>query len=263
MIIKLFPAVNILLNTTTLLWLCVQTYLCKLAFVDYMLPSIILGYLFFFSINLMYHRHLSHSAFTMNRFPRFVFMLFASLALQGPPRWWTSKHLLHHKRCDRNDDPHSTVRGKWYAFLFWLLDDRNHKIDMHHVSCYRIIHKSTKNFEYDVLENKYMHLVTFLTFMLYICFGAYPVIVWFSGSCISRLQVSLVNAFCHDAYVDDGKCHATNNIYLWPFLLGANWHKNHHEHPTRINLQEKWYQIDVHYWVYRVFRCCRICFEKK
>lgn len=251
-----------ILNTTIFLWLCLQTYLCKLEFVDYMLPSIILGYLFFFGIDLIYHRHLSHSAYNMNRFPRFLFMLFTSLALQGPPRWWASKHLLHHKRCDSNEDPHSPVRGKLYAFFIWLMDDRNHKLDTNHVFCYTNIHKRTKKFEYDVLEKYYVHLVTLLVIMLFVCFGKYPVIVWFSGACFSRLLVSLVNAFCHDAHIDDGKCHATNNIYLWPILLGANWHKNHHEHPTRIHLQEKWYQLDFHYLVYRVFRYFGICFKE-
>ena len=258
----LIPLVFLNVDIPILLWLCVQTCLWKLDFMYYMLPSIILGYLFYFGIILMYHRHLCHCAYTMNRFPRFVFMLFASLALQGSPRWWASKHLLHHKRCDRNEDPHSPVRGKMYAFLFWLMDERNHKIDMNHKFCYINICKRTKNIEYDLLEKYYLHLVTFLVIILYTCFGTYPVIVWFSGACFSRLLVSLVNAFCHNAHIDDGKCHATNNIYLWPFLLGANWHKNHHDHPTRINLQEKWYQIDFHYLIYRVFRYFSICFKE-
>ena len=47
----LIPLVFLNVDIPILLWLCVQTCLWKLDFMYYMLPSIILGYLFLFRYN--------------------------------------------------------------------------------------------------------------------------------------------------------------------------------------------------------------------
>lgn len=257
-----FAAFNVFLTSAIFAWNCVKSFLfCKN---QLMMPSIILGYLFFFGVILVYHRHLCHCAYRINRFPRFFLLFLTSMALQGPPRWWATTHLIHHKTCDKMEDPHSPLRGKTYSFLLWLVDKRNYDINWDFKNSYITIYKRTQNIEYDWLEIYYMHTVSTVAFILYYSFGTTPLIVWFSGSCIGRINVSLVNTFCHEAgKKEDGNCKATNNVYMWPILLGANWHKNHHDQPNLVNLQKKWYQVDVHFLVYTIFRCFGICRSKK
>jgi stearoyl-CoA desaturase (delta-9 desaturase) len=40
------------------------------------------------------------------------------------------------------------------------------------------------------------------------------------------------------------KDRSTNNIYLWPFILGDAWHNNHHAHAEKISSKVKPFELD-------------------
>jgi stearoyl-CoA desaturase (delta-9 desaturase) len=37
---------------------------------------------------------------------------------------------------------------------------------------------------------------------------------------------------------------STNNVYLWPFILGDAWHNNHHAHAERVSSKIKKHEYD-------------------
>jgi fatty-acid desaturase len=37
---------------------------------------------------------------------------------------------------------------------------------------------------------------------------------------------------------------STNNIWLWPFILGDAWHNNHHKNPGNFTTKIKWWEVD-------------------
>jgi len=229
---------------------------------DYIL-SLGLGYLFLFAIILVYHRHLTHRAYEIKYF-RFPLVFLASMALQGPPRKWVITHKIHHKECDTKDDPHTPLNSIFHAFSSGIFDKRSHNIRFKYSRMIVDTFKYTEGIEYDILDTYYFEIIISMSILLYSTFGIDCIIVWYSGAFITLVQAGLVNAFCHKTSIQTiGGCHAINNIMLWPFLLGANWHKNHHDNPRRINLQKNWYEIDLHYAVYKVFERIGICTKKR
>lgn len=234
-----------------------------------LLPSIVVGYLLFFGVNLIYHRHLSHRAYEIKWF-RFPLVFLASMALQGPPRLWVITHKLHHKECDTINDPHSPLtKGTIYALLSPFLPTVNAfsppsmtTLSYKHRSMILETFKYTKGFEYDILHKFYFAIVCSMMILLY-SYSPDCIIVWLSGAFISNILYGLVNAFCHETTLNQTiECRPINNIILWPILLGGNWHKNHHDHPQRINLQKKWYELDLHYVVFKVFEKLGICIKR-
>lgn len=73
------------------------------------------------------HRYFAHGAFKTSRPVQFVLGFVASMSLQGGCLWWASKHIRHHKHCDKPEDPHSpTQTGEMYAWLGWLYHETYH-----------------------------------------------------------------------------------------------------------------------------------------
>ena len=59
------------------------------------------------------------------------------------------------------------------------------------------------------------------------------------------------------------KDHSTNNWWLFPFLLGENWHNNHHYYPSSASTWVKWYQVDFIYIVIKSFEKLRLVWNVK
>ena len=72
-------------------------------------------------ITVGYHRMLTHRSFEAHPVVRFVFLVFGSMALQGPPLDWASIHIEHHAHTDTDDDPRSPLAGFFHAHLGWLV----------------------------------------------------------------------------------------------------------------------------------------------
>lgn len=66
------------------------------------------------------HRYAAHAAFRCGRIANLGLGLLGTLANQGGPIWWASKHRCHHEFCDGPLDPHSpNQRSPETAFSFF------------------------------------------------------------------------------------------------------------------------------------------------
>jgi stearoyl-CoA desaturase (Delta-9 desaturase) len=73
------------------------------------------------------HRYFAHGAFKTSRPFQFVLAILGSMSLQGGVLWWASKHIRHHKHCDKPLDPHSPSQtSELYAWLGWLYYETHH-----------------------------------------------------------------------------------------------------------------------------------------
>jgi stearoyl-CoA desaturase (delta-9 desaturase) len=85
-------------------------------------------------VTLGFHRFFSHRTFQAPRWLQVLFVIFGSMALQGPLMFWASTHRRHHRYSDTADDPHSPHHpgadrsgywsGLWHAHVGWLFARR-------------------------------------------------------------------------------------------------------------------------------------------
>jgi fatty-acid desaturase len=67
-----------------------------------------------------YHRLLTHRAFVAAAPVRAALTLLGALH-GGSPVLWVGLHRLHHARSDTDEDPHSPIRGFWWAHCGWII----------------------------------------------------------------------------------------------------------------------------------------------
>ncbi|TQE00122.1 hypothetical protein C1H46_014232 [Malus baccata] len=77
------------------------------------------------SVNLSYHRQLSHRSFKLPKWLEYFFAYCGVLSFQRSPLEWVSIHRSHHQFTDTLKDPHSPVRGFWYSHIGWIFDFRS------------------------------------------------------------------------------------------------------------------------------------------
>jgi stearoyl-CoA desaturase (delta-9 desaturase) len=70
--------------------------------------------------------------------------------------------------------------------------------------------------------------------------------VWILPVFLIQLSQNSFNYFAHtNGHRNfDTKDNSTNNIWLWPFILGDAWHNNHHRYPNLYNSRHLWWEFD-------------------
>ncbi len=71
-------------------------------------------------ITACYHRLLAHRSYYVPKWLEYTLTMCGSLAMQGGPVKWVATHRVHHAYSDRASDPHSPLRGFWWAHVGWL-----------------------------------------------------------------------------------------------------------------------------------------------
>lgn len=71
-----------------------------------------------------YHRLLTHRGFVVPWWVRDFWTLLGATH-SGSPLMWVGLHRLHHAKSDGEEDPHSPIRGFWYAHCGWILGIKN------------------------------------------------------------------------------------------------------------------------------------------
>jgi stearoyl-CoA desaturase (delta-9 desaturase) len=189
-------------------------------------------------ISMMLHRYYSHKSFKLNSFVKWFFTVFAVLAGRGSPLGWVYIHRIHHATSDTEKDPHSPHYDTFkfigfkpiqestkinYFIVKELLTDTHIKIDKYYL----------------LILLSFLILLSIINFNLIFYMWALPVFV------VSVSQIAF-NYFAHKhGYRNFAtKDCSTNNIYLWPFILGDAWHNNHHAHAEKFSSKIKKHEYD-------------------
>lgn len=219
-------------------------------------------------ITVGFHRLFTHRAFETNGVIQFVLAVLGSMAVEGPLLKWVALHRRHHQHSDQPKDPHSPhhqgkgflglLSGVWHAHLGWVF-----KPDPPNLVRY----------VKDLRQSSLLRTVSAL-FPVWVAVGLIiPALLgglltgtW-TGACLGLLWGGLARIFLvhHMTWSINSVCHLwgsqpyrahdhSRNNYLFGVLaLGEGWHNNHHAFPTSARHGLNWWQIDVSYWVIRLF----------
>ena len=210
-------------------------------------------------ITLGYHRLLTHRSFKLPKPFEYLLAIIASLACQGGPITWVAAHRLHHAESDQEEDPHSPVKGFFWAHMGWCLyfnkrisEDKGQAVlapDLAKDPVYRLLNKF--HFWWTVL----------LAVGLYF-WGGWPFVVW--GIVVRTVLVYhctwFVNSAAHiwgyKTYKTDDR--STNLWWVALLTYGEGWHNNHHAFQYSARHGLKWWEFDTTYWMIRFLKFFRL-----
>lgn len=232
-------------NTLRIIQLLSLTILLTSPFVAtfswyYVLLAIIMFYSYsIIGVSMMLHRYYSHKSFELHSYIKWVLTIFAVLAGRGSPLGWVYIHRIHHATSDTEKDPHSPHNNTFKFLGFKPIYDDTKKIN------YFIV-KELLTPAHIKIDKYYMLIIAAFLLLLGIIDYNLVLYVWALPVLIVSISQIVFNHFAHmHGYRNfETKDHSTNNVYLWPFILGDAWHNNHHAHAEKLSTKVKSYELD-------------------
>lgn len=225
-------------------------------------------------IELGFHRHVTHQAFSCQPWLSFVLVATGSMAFQGPVIWWAATHRRHHYCVDAPGDPHSPhwtpagnapgrARGFVHSHMGWLFERAHtHPEDWARMAkdLYRNPRLLAFQVHYLVWPAVGLALPALLGGVLRASWhGALMGLLW--GGCVRLLAVNhvywSVNSLCHMARrrAPGSKAGHSRNIVLLAIpTLGQSWHRNHHQQPHAACVGQAWWQLDPGAWMIALWK---------
>ena len=222
-----------------------------------------------------FHRLLAHKSFKTPKWFERVLVTLAMCSAQETPAQWVAWHRKHHSHSDQREDPHSPRVGFFWSHMDWML--RDNKSAMGTFSMYEKYAKDILSDPFYMWIEKLPIASGFLFFVhafSYLVLGAIVSIcmlgftseaVQFAGSIfvwglvartvwvwhITWAVNSLSHVFGYRNYEtsDDSR----NNWFVTLLTAGEGWHNNHHADPSSASNQHRWWEIDLNYYVIRMF----------
>ena len=173
----------------------------------------------------IYHRLLTHKAYSSPALVKWIGSFIASSAGQMGPNWWKAHHEEHHRFADEPQDPHSSVRGIQWSHYQWLLSKNF------------LPAKLPPDVEQDVVLKAIdrLHFVPTIALasISYIIGGMEYLAAFFVSTTILFHCVALVNSACHKFGTTPFKAsdYSKNNSVVAVLTLGEGWHNCHHAFP--------------------------------
>ena len=206
------------------------------------------------------HRGLTHRSFKSPKWLEALFALGNSAILMGGPIHWVGQHRLHHKYSDTDLDVHSPRVSFWWAHVGWVLHHGEDESRLWEVT--RDLQKNRALVWIQKLE-----AIPHLTFAI-ACFliatmlfqlgpvGGLAATIWcvYVSIVVQIHTVWAINSVCHCwGYQNYATGDQSRNVWwlgLWS--LGEAWHNNHHKFPGAANIGQRWFEIDLGYWFFRL-----------
>jgi stearoyl-CoA desaturase (delta-9 desaturase) len=206
-------------------------------------------------ITIGYHRMLTHRSFEAHPLVRFLLLAFGSMAAMGPARLWAATHIKHHANTDREDDPHSPIRGFFYSHIGWFITGFKTELNIYGtwMDKDRFVMFMSKTFAFWAV----------LGFVIPFLFG-YGWGGWWGGW-VALVWGGLVRVFLmhHVTWSVNSICHmygrkmfatsdmSRNNWLVGLLAFGEGWHNNHHAFPRSAFHGLRWWQFDLSAYIIR------------
>lgn len=227
-----------------------------------------------FSIGAFYHRYFSHKTYQTNRFWQFIFAFIAASCAQRGPLWWASHHRQHHLVSDQKEDAHSPVQhGFWWSHVGWFLSKKHYHYNPERVRDLAKYPELVFLDRYDSLVPTLLFITLFLSGALLQIFiptlgvTAGQMLVW--GFCISTIALFhttvSINSLSHVIGKRRFKTedNSRNHFLLALLTLGEGWHNNHHHYPATARQGFMWWEIDITYYILKLFEKMGMIWEVK
>jgi stearoyl-CoA desaturase (delta-9 desaturase) len=244
--------------TFTVFWV-VQASALLVFFVPFAWPLVALWAVSHFvralGLTLVFHRHLAHRAFQMNRVARFIWAFIGTAAMQKGPLWWAGHHVNHHRFADREGDPHSPlISGVYYAHVGWFLNDA--KNDTLEVS--NPVVRDFSRVPEILWLNQWFAVPPLMLACAMYYFGGMPWLVW--GFCFptatlahATFAINTVNHMFGSRRFDTID-ESRNNVFTAFFSVGEGWHNNHHRFQRAARNGFYWWEFDPTWYVIRLMQ---------
>ncbi|HMP99636.1 MAG TPA: acyl-CoA desaturase [Cyclobacteriaceae bacterium] len=239
----------------------------------------ICGLLYFFRMFWVtggYHRYFSHRTYKTSRFFQFIIAFMAQTSAQKGALWWASHHRHHHRHSDTPDDPHSMkLYGFWYSHIGWIIGPDYKETD------YKVIGDYAKYPEL-VWLNKYYLVPPFILAIAVMALGGIvnggSIAAMFTTAGFSTLFIGFflstvilyhatfsINSLMHKIGKQryDSGDESKNSLWLALITLGEGWHNNHHYYEVSTRQGFFWWEIDITYYILRVFSWMGLIWELK
>ncbi|MGQ0552632.1 MAG: fatty acid desaturase [Planctomycetota bacterium] len=191
-----------------------------------------------------YHRALTHHGLVLNPVVEQVLIFFAVFNGSGKPLTWVANHRLHHATSDTDEDISSPKGGGfWWAHLRWLWQAGQASSDRYCRDLNRPAYRIWSRLQVPVLVISVFGGLA-LGWAAWLWLGPLRLVMALHAQCT-------VNSICHLGQPTAAGGSSRNVWWLTPFLLlqGENWHRNHHEQQDDPRLGQRWYEIDLGWWV--------------
>jgi stearoyl-CoA desaturase (delta-9 desaturase) len=214
-------------------------------------------YVRMFGITGGFHRYFSHRGYKTGRVFQFFLAFLGGTAAQKGCLWWAAHHRHHHKHSDDEDDVHSpTLRGFYWSHVGWVV------ADTYRGTREELVRDFSKYPEL-VFLNTYYWIPPFLYAL-----GMWGLGEWLTGSGWGTLVWGFVIStvfLWHGTFFINSLAHvfgrrrypttdtSKNSFLLSLLTLGEGWHNNHHYYPNTANNGFYWWELDITYYVLRVF----------
>lgn len=224
-------------------------------FFPFTIHNIITTVVFFYLYNIVgisitLHRYYSHKSFEFSSsVVKWISTLFSIFSLRGSPIGWTYVHRLHHPYADTEKDPHSPHNLGLKLFFQKDVESHSSKMNMFMV-------KDLMSKEHLFINKYYFLIVLIWAAGLAIISPSLLYFAWILPIAIVQLSQSAFNYFAHTSGYrnKESKDKSTNNVFLWPFILGDAWHNNHHTNAGSFTTKEKSWEIDPAAWIIQIIK---------
>jgi stearoyl-CoA desaturase (delta-9 desaturase) len=205
------------------------------------ITTIVCFYLYsIIGVSLTLHRYYSHKSFEFKSAAlKWVCTLVAILTGRGSPLGWVYVHRLHHAYSDQDGDPHSPHNLGFKLFGFRHIEDHSGKMKV-----FLVKELMTKE---QLFINKWYFAIILAWLVLLGCINISLIyFAWILPVMLVQLSQNCFNYFAHmhGHRNFETKDTSTNNIWLWPFILGDAWHNNHHANAARYETKVLWWEFD-------------------
>jgi len=238
--------------------MCLAVFLTGIGTLDVVLCGLFY-FVRMFGITGGYHRYFSHRAYKTSRWFQFVLAWLGCSALQKGPLWWAGHHRGHHLYSDTEKDPHSPITGTiWHSHVGWIVAQKHEATD------YKAIKDFAKFPELQWLNNWHWVPGIVLGTACFLIGGWSGLIVGFFISTVLLYHGTFcVNSLCHlfgkRRYETTDK--SRNNALVALITLGEGWHNNHHHYQSSANQGFFWWEVDISYYILKVFEKCGLVWD--
>jgi stearoyl-CoA desaturase (delta-9 desaturase) len=191
-------------------------------------------------ISLTLHRYYSHKSFEFNNnIIKWICTLIAIMSGRGSPIGWVYVHRIHHAYSDSEKDPHSPKNLGFKLFGFKHIEEHSGKMN------YFLVKDLMNPIQLKI--NEYYFLIILIAALsLSLLNPSMLYFIWILPVFLVQLSQNSFNYFAHTSGHRnfDTKDNSTNNIWLWPLILGDAWHNNHHANAAKYSTKVRTYEFD-------------------
>lgn len=198
-----------------------------------------------FGVAVGYHRYFAHKSFQTYEPIEKLLAYLGLLSCDGSLPFWVALHRgLHHRYADTDKDPHSPVRGKWYAFISWQKEISQDTVGL-------VAARDIMRNKFVMFLHNHQYKIFWGTFLI-LCLISWEFAlgVFVPASLLSHHQDNLVNVLGHVKGLTSYRNHETddhsvNEIFTGLFIWGQGWHNNHHHNAALSDFGgQRWWEFD-------------------